>query len=197
MTAFATAWLWWIFATFGIVGLIALWFLAPAAAQLLLQAVAWVFRLLFSYRIGCALLAAIAAGLIVDYKRHAYDDAQAAQRTALFEAAQRQRDERIADQTREAVWAAIANATAANAVVDTDVKGFTDALPPPPPTGNPFLVGADADRLCHIAGKVKCGPSGGQRVPTPRRASGRPADKPKVGLSVFGRGIPWPIKQGQ
>lgn len=197
MTARAISIIWWIVGTFGIAGLIAFWFLAPTAAQLALRGVVKAFQFILSYRIGCALLAALVTGLIVDERRHSYDDAQFAKQTAMFEAAQKMRDVRIAEKTREAVWVEIANATAANNVVDNDVKEFRDALPPPPPTGNPFLVGADAGRLCHIAGKARCGPSGDKRVPAARRAGSRSGDQRKVGLSGFGRGIPWPIKQGQ
>lgn len=178
MTAFAIKWMWWIFATFGFAGLAAFWFLAPTAAQLALRAVVKLFGFVLSYRIGCALLAALAAGLIVDYQRHAYDDEQFAQRTAAFEAAQRQRDQRIAEKTRAAVWTEIANATVSNAAIDTSVKEFTDAPPPQPATGNPFLIGdTDAVRLCHIAGQTECGSSGGQRVPAARRAGSRAADQ--------------------
>lgn len=182
MTAQAVAWAWWIVGTFGVAGLVAFWFLAPTAAQLALRAVIKAFQFALSYRIGCALLAAIAVSLIVDYQRHAYDDKQSAQRAAIFEAAQRQRDARIAEETREAVWTEIANATAANAVIDTDVKEFSDVLPPPPPTGNPFRVGGDAGRLCHIAGKTECGPAGRKGMSEARRPSGRSGNHAKIRL---------------
>jgi hypothetical protein len=190
MTAYAAALIWWIVGTFGVAGLVAFWFLAPTAAQLTLQAVVKFFHLVLSYRVGCALLAAIVAGLIVDHKRHAYDDEQFAKRTALFEEAQRRRDDTIAKDTREKVWIEIGNATAANKIVDNSVKGFSDALPPPPKTGNPFLVGADADKLCNIAGKTQCGPSGDQGMPKARRPGGRPGDHAKIRLpSLIRTGI--------
>lgn len=197
MTALAIKWLWWIFATFGLAGLVAFWFLAPTAAQLTLQFVVRLFRFVLSYRIGCALLAAIVAGLIVDQWRHTYDDEQFAQRTAVFQAAQTARDKHIAEKTRETVWAEIADATAANTVVDTDVKGFRDALPPPPATGNPFAVGADADRLCRIAGKTQCGPSGDKGVSAARRAGGRSGDHQKIRLPSLIRTGARPDQQGQ
>lgn len=182
MTAKAIEFIWWIVGTFGVAGLVAFWFLAPTAAQLTLQAVVRFFKLLLSDRIGCALLAAIAAGLIVDHQRHAYDDAQNAARSAAFEQAQTDRDAGIEKRTREKVWEEIANATAENKVVDTDVKGFTDALPPPPKTGNPFLIGdADAERLCKLAGQTQCGPVGDQGVPATRRP-GRSAKDQKIRL---------------
>lgn len=177
MTAFATQWLWWIFGTFGLVGLVAFWFLAPTAGQLTLQIVVRLFKLLLSYRIGCALLAAIAAGLIVDHKRHAYDDEQFAKRTAAFEAAQDHRDATVAQNTRDRVWIDIGNQTALNVETAKEVKEFRDVLPPTPKTGNVFRIGDDdARRLCIIAyGKVGCGPSGGKRVPEARRP-GRHSD---------------------
>jgi hypothetical protein len=197
MTARAIEIVWWVLGTFGLAGLVAFWFLAPTAAQLTLQAVVRVFKLLLSYRIGCALLAAIAAGLIVDHKRHAYDDQQFAARTAAFEDAQHQRDGRIAQETRDKVLADIANATSENAVIEKDVKEFSDALPAPAPTGNPFLVGADADRLCRIAGKTQCGPSGDQGMPKARRPGGRSGNHAKIRLPSLIRTGTWADKQGQ
>lgn len=185
MTALAIKWLWWIFATFGVAGLVAFWFLAPTAAQLALQIVVRAIRFVLSYRIGCALLAAIAAGLIADHLRHTYDDEQFAQRTAAFVASQDARDKRVAEKTRGEVLAAVAAANVANNVIDKDVKGFSDALPPPT-TGNPFLIGdADADRLCVIAyGKAGCRSSGSKGVSEARRASGSAANS-KIRLPSF------------
>lgn len=190
MTAFAIGWLWWIFATFGVAGLVAFWFLAPTAAQLTAQAVIKLFRFVLSYRVGCALLAALVAGLIADHHRHAYDDDQFAKRTALFEEAQRRRDATIEQNTREKVWTEIGDATVRNNSIDSKVKDFRDALPPPAATGNPFLVGNDADRLCKLAGKTQCGPSGDQGMSKARRPGGRPGDNAKIRLpSLIRTGI--------
>jgi hypothetical protein len=197
MTATAVQFIWWIAGTFGVVGLIAFWFIAPTAAQLFVQAVVKVFSILLSSRIGCALLAALVVGLIVDEKRHAYDDAQYAKQTAFFEAAQRRRDDTIAQETREKVWAEIANATAENKAVDDDVKDFSHALPPVPATGNPFLVGGDARRLCNIAGQTVCGPDGHHGMPKARRPSVRSGHHAKVGLPNLIRTGIGADKQGQ
>lgn len=176
MTAKALSVIWWIVGTFGVGGLVAFWFLAPTAAQLTLQAVVKFFQLVLSYRIGCALIAAVLAGVIVDYKRHAYDDAQFAARTAAFERAQTARDGRIAQETRDKVWKEIADATAQNVSIDNEVKEFSDA-PPPAATGNPLLISdADADRLCKLAGQTQCGPSGDKGVPKARRSGGSAAN---------------------
>lgn len=182
MSAQVVSVVWWIVGTFGVGGLIAAWFVFPTASSLVLQAVVKFFQLVFSYRVGCALLAAIAAGLIVDHQRHAYDDEQFAKRTALFEEAQRRRDATIEQNTRDKVWAEIANATARNKSIDNDVKDFRDVLPPPAVTGNSFLVGADADRLCRLAGKTQCGPVGDQGMSKTRRPGGRSGDHPKIRL---------------
>lgn len=182
MTAQAVSLVWWIVGTLGFGALVAFWFLAPTAAQIVLQAVVKFFGLLLSYRVGCALLAAIAAGLIVDHWRHSKDDEVSAQRAALFEAAQKARDQNIAEETREKVWTEIANATAQNAVTDNTVKEFINALPPAPKTGNPYLVGAESCRLRNIAGQTGCGPNGGQGVPKARRTGGSPGDRAKIRL---------------
>lgn len=183
MTAKAIEIVWWIVGTFGIAGLVAAWFVFPTISQLVLQRVVKLFAFVLSYRVGCALLAAIVAGLIVDQWRHSYDDAQFAARTAAFEQAQRDRDSRIALQTRDKVWKEIADATATNATIDNDVKEFSDAPPVPLPpsrvaTGNPLAISdADADRLCKLAGQTVCGPIGGKGVSKARRSGGRPADQ--------------------
>jgi hypothetical protein len=183
MTAHVIACIWWIVGTFGVAGLIAFWFLAPVAARLVLQAVVAAFEFVLSYRVGCALLAAIAVGFVVDYQRHAYDDAQFAARTALFEFAQKQRDDGIAQKTRDKVWSEIADATAANVSIDDDVKDFTNVpaavpLPAVRPVGNPLVIdAADAVRLCHIAGQTQCGPVGSQGVSKARRPGGSATDK--------------------
>lgn len=183
MTALATEWLWWIFATFGLAGLVAFWFGAPAAAQLTLQFVVKLFRFVLSYRIGCALLAALVAGLIVDHHRHAYDDEQFAKRAAAFDAAQDERDARVAKNARDRVWTEIANQTAKNVETDKEVKEFRDVLPPTPPTGNVFRIGdSDAKRLCIIAyGKAGCGPDSRKGMPEARRKGASPGDQ-RVGF---------------
>lgn len=181
MTAKAIGVIWWIVGTFGIGGLIATWFFFPTISQLVLQRVVKLFSFVLSYRIGCALLAAIAAGLIVDQWRHSYDDTQFAARTAAFEQAQRDRDSRIAQQTRQKVSTWADDAAATSMTIDNDVKGFNDAPPPAPPpvaTGNPlFISDADADRLCKLAGQTVCGSVGSKGVPKTRRSGGRPADQ--------------------
>ncbi len=192
MTALGTQWLWWIFGTFGLVGLVAFWFAAPTAASLALQIVVRLFKLVLSYRIGCALLAALVTGLIVDQQRHAYDDEQFVKRTALFEAAQETRDARIAQETRDKVWLDIGNAAIENKTIDNGVKEFTNALPPAAPSGNPFLISdVDAGRLCVIAyGKAGCRSAGDKGMPAARRP-GRSAHDSKVRLPSIIRGSTW------
>lgn len=197
MTATAVEFIWWIVGMFGVVGLVAFWFMAPAAAQLTAQAVVKILSAAFSTRVGCALMAAVLVGLVVDEKRHTYDDEQYAKQTALFEAAQRRRDDTIAQETRVKVQAAIDETKAENKAVDDDVKDFSHDLPPVPPTGNPFLVGRDAGRLCKLAGQTVCGPSGYHGMPKTRRPGGRSGDHAKIGLpSIISTGV-GPNKQGQ
>lgn len=164
---------WWLVATLGVAGTIAvvvgLMAMGPQALFIAARAVREFFRIVLSYRIGCALLAAIAVGLLVDYWRHSRDDAEFARRIAAFEAAQVARDTNIAQQTREAVLQEIANATAENGKLDQEVKEFENELPPTPATGNPYRVGPDAAKLRRIAGQAERGPHGAKRVPAPGR----------------------------
>lgn len=163
----------WALTTFGVAGTIALIVFAPALARAAGWAVVRFFSFVFSYRLGCALVAAIVGALVADYVRHSIEDDRHAAETAEFNRKQDERDKRIAQETRELVWKEIADATAENAVTDKEVKDFTDALPKPPPeTGNVFRVGADACRLRGIAGQAECGRSGAQRV---SQADAKPA----------------------
>ena len=75
MTALALEWFWWIFATFGIVGIVALWIFAPTAATLIGKAILAFFKFVFGYRIGCAIVAAILAFLAADYHRARLEEA--------------------------------------------------------------------------------------------------------------------------
>jgi hypothetical protein len=164
---FGSSWklLWWGFGTLGIAGTIALAVAFPAIAKIVLDRVVRLFAFVLSYRVGCALVAAILAALIADYVRHSIDDSKHATELATFKLAQVARDKRIATETRAAVWEEIANATAENAVTDKDVKEFTDALPKPPDTGNLFRVGADACRLRALYGQSGCGPVRAKGMP--------------------------------
>lgn len=178
MTAQAISVFWWVFGALGVGGLIALWFLAPAVASTVLRAVAGFFKWVLSYRIGCALVAAVIAALVADHLRHRYDDEQFAQRTAAFEAAQKARDARIAAETRDRVYKELEAEAAHNRAVDNEVKVFTDAPPTPVPAGNPLRISdGDADRLCRIAGQTECRSVGGERVPETRRTGGRSKDQ--------------------
>jgi hypothetical protein len=171
---------WWAVGTFGIVGTIALIVLGsmyfPDLLRRIVAGFVRIFTFVLSYRIGCAIVAAIVVGLAVDYWRHDKDDAEFAKRTALFEHAQKQRDERIRVETRDDVWKEIADATAENVVIDKDVKEFTDAPPPQPaPASNPYRIDpVSRVRLCHIAGQTECGPVSPQRVQARRRPSPNP-----------------------
>ena len=173
----------WAVATFGIAGTIALIVFAPAAAKIALGAVVRLFAFVFSYRLGCALVAAIVAALITDYVRHSIDDSRYAAETAAFEKAQEERDERIARDTREWVLKEIADTAQQNVTTDKEVKDFTDALPKLPEgqpaihSGNPFRVGDDAARLRKIAGQAERGSDGPQGVQKADTAVARLRDR--------------------
>jgi hypothetical protein len=174
--------LYWLIGTVGVAGTIALFAIYPAIMGSIWRGIIKLFALILSYRLGCAIVAAIAVGFAVDYWRHSRDDAAYAEQTAAFEQAQRDRDKKIAKETREAVWVEIANATAESAVTDKEVKEFTDVLPPVPETGNPFRVGADAGRLCKIAGQARCGPPSPQGVPKAKGAGVSSGNRGKLRL---------------
>jgi hypothetical protein len=180
----------WLLATFGVAGTIALFVFVPTLARLVGSAVVRCFAVVFSYRIGCAVVAALLACLITDYVRHSIEDKRHADAEASFKLAQSARDRRIAEETRESVWKEIANATAENAVIDKEVKDFTDALPvsnPPSQTGNSFAVGNDACRLRRIAGQTECGSGGSKRVPPAHAAARGFGNRSADGLPRAGR----------
>lgn len=170
--------IYWIVGTLGVAGTIALFVFFPAVMGTIWKAIIRLFTLVLSYRIGCAIVAAIVVAFAVDYWRHSRDDAAYAAKTAAFEQAQRDRDKRIAQETKDEVWTDIANQTAVNKVTDQEVKEFEDAIPPSPPTGNPFRIGADAGRLCRIAGGTVCGPRRSpQAMPKARAARSNSGDR--------------------
>ncbi len=156
----------WAIATFGIAGTIALVVFAPAIARAALGAVVRCFALVFRYRVGCAVVAALLAYAVADYVRRSIEDDRHAALAAEFNRKQDERDARIKTETRELVLKEVAAAATDNAATDKDVKDFTDALPTPPPapTGNPFLIGADVCRLRQLYGQTECRPDGAKGV---------------------------------
>lgn len=167
MTALALEWFWWIFATFGIVGIIAVWFLAPSVAALIMKGVIAFFTLIFGYRIGCAIVAAIVAFLIADYHRARIDEADWKQQQAAFIQAQAARDKQIDVDARAEVRKEIADEKAATAATTNEVQVYEQALPVLPPTDTVCRVGSDAGKLRAIAGH----PQGKRkfRMPKPSR----------------------------
>jgi hypothetical protein len=189
--------IYWVVGTVGIGGAIALACFFPAVAKLLLDGVVRFFALVFSYRIGCALVAGALAWFVADYVRHSIEDDKHAAEVEAFEKAQKARDARIKTETRALVWEEIANATAENAVTDKDVKDFTDALPKPPDTGNPFAIGSDACRLRAIYGQPGCGSVGAQGVPKADTKDEGVGDQRNHGLSNLVRRIRRHNQQGE
>ena len=169
----------WLIPIIGIPGLIALVLIYPSImagiGRAIMQLLGWV----LSSRLGCAILAAMAIGLAVDYWRHSKDDAEFAQRTALYEHAQKEREDRIATEVREDVWKEIADATAENTVIDTNTEKFTNEPPPiPAPASDPYRIDpVSRTKLCDIAGKIDCGPKGTQGVQARRGAGPRAGNR--------------------
>lgn len=187
----------WLIGTVGVAGTIALFAIYPAIMGTIWRVIIKLLGAILSYRIGCVIVTAIVVAFAVDYWRHSRDDAAFAEQTAAFEQAQSERDKRIAQETRDAVWVEIANATAENAVTDKEVKEFTDVLPPVPETGNPFRVGADAGRLCKIAGQSRCGPPSPQGVPKTQGPGASSGDRRGLRLPhLVSRGA-GPAQKGQ
>lgn len=161
------SWLWWAIGTFGTVGTALLLWLAPTV---LVRIATWLFKFFVTTRLGNVIAAAALAFFVADVNRSLRDRSEFAAQTAAFQQAQKDRDKRIAAETRDEVWTEIANQTAANTATDQDVKEFHDALPPVPFTNgiNPFRVGDAACRLRAIAGYSGCGPERSQGMPAAR-----------------------------
>lgn len=176
MTALALEWFWWIFATFGIVGIILIWIFAPSVAALVVKAVVGLFQFLFGYRIGCALIAGVACLLIADYHRAKFDEADWQKRIATFEAAQASRDKQITADVRAEVTQELTEAAAAQQESKKDVDDFEKATP----TDVKCLVGDRAGELQYIAGQARSKPA--KRVPAAPRRSAVPKDHQRFGL---------------
>lgn len=137
------AWYW--IGGIGIAGAIAaLCFYVPA----LLVPIVRFLKLMMGTRIGCVVIAVIVTAIVVDYLRHAHDDKVFAAKTAAFEQAQKDRDARIAADTRTLVEREKAEQFIAEQDAKKDVEGFKASLPP----NRLFRVGTDAARLRALAG---------------------------------------------
>jgi hypothetical protein len=178
MTIFdGIAWVYWLVGTLGLAGTIAAFWFFPVVAMSVAKFLA---TFLFTTRIGNIVLAAGLAFMIADINRSQRDAADYAEKTAAatqaYEAARKQRDTEITEDTRAAVMAELARARLAEASLNVDVKGFTDALPPAPPVNgtSDFRVGDASCRLRAIAGYAGCGPeAAADGVPQARSKSAR------------------------
>ncbi len=163
MTFFGIWWLWWMLGTFGLVGTVLLLWLAPA---MLAQIVRVSLTFFITNRAGNIIAAAVIAFFIADTNRSIRDEHEYAAKTAQFQQDQKDRDNRIAQETRDDVWKDIAEATSNNSQIDNQVEDIHDALPPiPDGTANPFLVGTSSCKLRALAGQPGCGPEGTSGVP--------------------------------
>lgn len=164
----------WLVATLGIAGTITLFVLYPLIVGRVVKALIDMVTTELSYRLGCAITAAILAGFAVDYWRHSRDDAAFAARTAMFEHAQKLRDDKIAADTRQTVLAEIATEKAAQAATDTDEKEFSHDLRPLPATDTDCRVGPAVDKLRVISGQVDRKHRGPKGMPKAWRAGAGP-----------------------
>ena len=157
------AWVYWLVGTLGVAGTIAFFWFAPVVAASVFKFLA---TFLFTTRIGNIILAAGIAFMVADINRSQRDAAayaeQRAAETAAFEEARKQRDIEITNDTRAQVMAELARARLAEAQSNSDVKEFSDALPPAPPVNgtSDFRVGDASCRLRAIAGYAGCEPEG-------------------------------------
>lgn len=190
------SWIWYLIGILGVGGTIAFFVVDFAGAVLFFKGVA---HLLWTTRIGWALVAGALCFFIADTHRSSKDEAAFAERTAEFEQKQKDRDVKIAQDTRVAVLQELADAKQADTTTDTEVKEFHDDKPPIAALDNPFRVGTDVDRLRRIAGAPvggsrsakgvskagKVGSSSGHhsrfRLPRPFRASPRPSQQGQPG----------------
>lgn len=188
MMVLGISWLWWALGTFGLVGTGLMLWLAPAV---LVQVAKSLLSFFITNRYGNMIAVAIIVFFVADVNRSLRDEHDFAARTATFEQEQKDRDTRIAKETRDEVWTDIANQTAANTATDKEVKEFNHALPPVPhASDNPFRVGTDVCRLRALAGQAGCGPASSPvGVQKTGAVSASVADHPRHGLSAALRRI--------
>lgn len=170
MSMFFAQWIWWLVGAVGIGGTIALWFLAPVVAQPVLGGI---LRFLFQTRLGFGLMFAVGSFAFADTHRARLDQAEWNKKVAAFEQAQKDRDARIAEDTRAEVVAELAKEKLADAATQKAQEDFNANLKPLPPGDNPCRVGDDADKLRVISGK----PGGEANGPVP--AAGRDSSAAK------------------
>lgn len=178
------SWIWWALGTFGTVGTLLLLWLAPATLAMVVKSVLTFF---LTNRYGNMIAVGLIVFFVADVNRSLRDQHEFAARTAAFEQSQRDRDTRIAQETRDQVWKDIANQTAENTATDKDVKEFHDALPAVPFANgvNPFRVGDASCKLRHVAGQAGCGPARAKGVPKARPEGAVPGNQPRFRLPGF------------
>lgn len=187
-------WVLWLVATVGVAGTIALFVFAPAMGRGLVALAIEMLHQLLATRFGCAVLAAVVVGLGVNHMRAAVDQDHFEQRIAQFEELQKERDVKIAAETRAAVEKEQAELTRSAALTDIAVKDFTNGLPiaPPLPAANPLRVGDDACKLRNIAGLPPCGSERNQRVSGARKRAAAAIHRARQRLSPPDGGIAGP-----
>lgn len=187
-------WVYWAIGLFGVAGTIALLVFFPVIGRGLFALAVEMLHQLLATRFGCAVLAAVVVGLSVNYMRASLDEDQFQQRMAQFEQLQKDRDAKIAADTRAEVEKEQAELNRSAALTDVAVKDFTNGLQiaPPSPAGNPFRVGDDACKLRHIAGLPPCGSERHQGVPGARKRASAAVRHARQRLSPADGGIAGP-----
>jgi hypothetical protein len=177
----------WFVGTLGVAIPIVLLILYPAIMAPIIKGIIGFFKKILSYRLGCAILAALAAGFAVDYWRHSHDDAVYAEQTEQFKAAQVARDKRIAQETEDRVVKRIADEAALKAADDKEQKEFHDVAAPLPTGDVVDRVGDDCERLRKLAGQAGCESASHKGVPKAPRKGKPAAVRPDHSLSDFSR----------
>jgi hypothetical protein len=188
------SWIWYLIGILGVGGTIAFFVVDAAAATLFFRAlIGW----LWKTRIGWALVAGFFMFEIADIHRSRSDEAAFAERTSEFEQKQKDRDVKIAQDTRVTVLRELADAKQADTTTDTQVQEFHDDKPPVPALNNPFRVGTDADRLRRIAGAPVGGSGSAKGVSKAGKVSSSSGHHSRFRLPRPFRASPRPNQQGQ
>lgn len=148
------SWVWWLLATFGIGGTIALALFFPTVATLIANGLGKLFMAMIGTRVGVGLIVGVLTFIAADIHRSKLDQADWDKRTAAQAAAQKVRDQKIADDVRAQVTAEITAQQTSDDTTDKKVETF-DATPPARAATAPCdsgVVGPDLGRLRDVAG---------------------------------------------
>lgn len=173
---FGIWWVWWAIGSSGLIVVALLIWLAPTILVAILKAL---LTFGFTTRIGAALLAGSIAFFVADVNRSRRDQADFALQSALYQQAQKLRDEKIAADTRTEVQAELAAQAKNDTATDNEVKGYHEevhSVPIAQACDAVVRVGSNAGRLRAIAGETRSvhRPAGFKRVPAARKKAAHP-----------------------